>query len=99
MFGDDNLSDIFYLADDGAVEFTLVGSAPVQTFRARMGQADEEMLQGEAVDTVRLIQYPTAAIALREGDEVSDGTDTWRVLRDPRMVNTGVESQTYLVPA
>ena len=99
MFGDDDLSAVFFDAEDGAVEFTLVGSSPVQTFRAHMGQEDEEILQGYAVGTVRLIQYATAAIALAEGDEVSDGTATWRVLRAPRLINDGAESQTYLVPA
>ena len=97
MFGDDDLSAVFY--DDEATEFTLVGSSPVETFRAHVGQEDEEKLQGYAVGTVRLIQYPTAAIVLAEGDEVSDGTATWRVLRDPRLINDGAESQTYLVPA
>lgn len=99
MFGDDDLSEVFYSVEAGAVELTLVGSEPAQTFCAHMGQEDEEMLQGYAVGTVRLIQYPTAAIELAEGDEVSDGTVTWRVLRDPRLINDGAESQTYLVPA
>lgn len=97
MFGDDDLTEVFY--DDEATEFTLVGSWPVETFRAHMGQEDEEVLQGYAVGTVRLIHYPSAAIALVQGDEVSDGTATWRVLRDPRLINDGAESQTYLVPA
>lgn len=99
MLGDDDLSAVFYEAEDGAVEFTLVGSAPVETFLAHLGQADEEVLQGYAVGTVRLIQYPSAAIVLAEGDEISDGTATWKVLRDPRLINDGAESQTYLVPA
>jgi len=99
MFGDTDLSAVFYSADAGAVEFTLVGSAPVQTFWAHVGQENEEALQGYAVGAVRLIQYPTAAIVLVEGDEISDGTTTWRVLRDPRRLNDGAESQTYLVPA
>ena len=97
MFGDDDLTAVFYA--DEATEFTLVGSSPVKTFTAHMGQEDEEVLQSYAVGTVRLIQYPTAAIALAEGDQVSDGTATWRVLRDPRLINDGAESQTYLVPA
>jgi hypothetical protein len=96
MFGDDDLTDVFY--DDEATEFTLVGSSPVETFRAHMGQEDEERFQANAVGTVRLIQYPTAAVVLREGSEVSDGTVTWRVYREPRLINDGAESQTYLVP-
>jgi len=99
MFGDDDLTDVFYEADAGAIELTLVGAVPAQTFLAHLGQEDEDVLQGYAVGTVRLIHYPTAAIALAQGDEVSDGTATWRVLRDPRLINDGAESQTYLVPA
>ena len=99
MFGDDDLSGVFYSAEAGAVGLTLVGSDPVESFLVHMGQEDEEMLQGYAVGTVRLIQYPTAAVELAEGDLVSDGTATWRVLRDPRLINDGAECQTYIVPA
>ena len=98
MFGDDDLSAVFYPPGEGAVEFTLVGSSPAQTFRGNLGQADEELLQGYAVGTVRLLQYPTAAIVLSEGDELSDGVTTWRVLRDPQLIVDGAESQTYLIP-
>lgn len=99
MFGDDDLSAVFYSAEAGAVELTLVGSDPAESFRAHMGQEDEEMLQGYAVGTVRLIQYPADAIELAEGDLVSHGTVTWRVLRDPRLINDGAECQTFLIPA
>lgn len=98
MFGDTDLSAVFYPPGEGAIEFTLVGSSPAQAFRGHLGQADEELLQGYTVGTVRLLQYPTAAIALAEGDELTDGANTWRVLRDPQLIVDGAESQTYLTP-
>ena len=98
MFGDDDLS-IFYAADEGAVEFTLVGSSPVQSFLAHKGEADQEALQDYAVARVTVIHYPTAAIVLHQDDEITAGTETWRVLRDPRVANDGAESTAYLVPA
>ena len=98
MFGD-NLSTVFYSTDEFAREFTLVGSSPVQTFPAILSEVDQEVLQDYAVATVREIQYPTAAATLREGNRVSSGTSTWRVLRDGRRLGDGAESQTYLVPA
>lgn len=99
MFGDDDLSAIFYAAGDGAVEFTLKDATPVKTFPAHMGEADEEVLQGYAAGTVRLIQYPSAAVELFEGDEITADSKTWRVLHDYRLINDGAESQTHLVPA
>ena len=99
MFGDDDLSAIFYAPEDGAVEFTLVGSAPLATFRAHKGLEDVEMMDGIASGTERLIQYPTAAVALAKGDQITDGTATWRVLRAPWLISDGAESQAYIVPA
>jgi hypothetical protein len=98
MFGDD-LTTVFYSTDEFAHEFTLVGSSPVKKFPAILSEVDQELLQDNAVATVREIQYPTAAAALLENDLLSDGTDTWRVLRDGRRINDGAESQAYLVPA
>lgn len=94
---DDDLTEVFYSADAGAKAFTVVGSSPNVTFYGYLGQEDEEMLQGYAVGTVRLLQYATAAVQLNDGDCVSDGTTTWRVFRGPRLINDGSESQIYLV--
>lgn len=99
MFGDDDLSAVFYDPADGAVEFALVGSFPLRVFTAHMGEQDEEGLQGFVVDTARLIQYPAASVSLAAGDLLSSGPATWRVLRDPRLVSDGAECQAQLVPA
>jgi len=99
MFGDTDLAAIFYPQGEGTVELSLVGASPAQTFRAHLGEEDQEVLQGYAVGTVRLLQYPTAAAVLAEGDELTDGANTWRVLSDPQLIVDGAESQTYLVPA
>lgn len=99
MFGDDDLSEIFYVVGDGATEFTLVGSDPLKKFRAHKGLEDVEMMDGMASGTERLIQYPTAAIAMAKGDQITDGTATWRVLRAPWLISDGAESQAYIVPA
>jgi len=99
MFGDTDLSAIFYPPGEGTVELSLVGASPAQTFRAHLGEEDQEVLQGYAVGTVRLLQYPTASVVLAEGDALTDGVTTWRVLSDPQLIVDGAESQTYLVPA
>jgi hypothetical protein len=60
---------------------------------------DEEALQGYVVGTVHELRYPTAAAALQEGDLLTDGTHTWRVLRAGRVVLDGTESGCFIVPA
>jgi hypothetical protein len=68
-------------------------------FVGNLSEVDLEALQGNVVGTVRSIRWPTAAATLREGDLVTEGSNTWKVLRDGRKVNDGAESFTYLVEA
>lgn len=74
-------------------------TVPPVPFNGILSEADEEMLQGYVTGAVREIRWPTAAATLFEGQLVTAGAATWRVLRDGRKVNDGAESQTYLVEA
>lgn len=90
---------VFYDATGFGTACTLWTEPPV-AFDAILSEADEEMLQGYVVGTVREIRWPTAAATLLEGQMINTGpTTTWRVLRDGRKVNDGAESITYLVEA
>lgn len=98
---DDDLISVFFDTDDFARQLhKLVDGAPaLPGFAAIMAQADEEALQGFMVGTVRELRYATAAATLEEGDLISDGTTTWRVLRAGRLVLDGAESVCYLTTA
>lgn len=91
---------VFYSTDFATRLHRLAAGVPQQPgFLAIMGLADTETLQGYVVGTVREIRYPTAAITLKAGDTLTDGQQTWRVLRDPRLVVDGTESSCHLTPA
>lgn len=94
----DDLADVFFSTDDFATALhKVVSGAPVLPgFAGILAEVDEEALAGNMVGTVREVRYPTAAVTLEEGDLISDGTTTWRVLRAGRMVLDGAESVAYL---
>lgn len=89
---------IFFDATGFGTACTLQTVPPV-AFVGILSEADEEMLQGYVVGTVREIRWPTAAATLLEGQLITAGAATWRVLRDGRKVNDGAESITHLVEA
>lgn len=97
----DDLSSVFYDTEDFATALQkVVGGVPqLPGFAAIMAEVDEEALQGFVVGAVRELRYPTAAATLEEGDLLTDGTHTWRVLRAGRVVLDGSESGCYIVPA
>lgn len=100
MLGDDDL-DVFFDTTEFATTFHKVmdGQPEEPGFPGIKSAVDEEVLQNFVASTVESLRYPTAAIELQQGDEVTDGTATWRVLRDGFLVNDGAESLCYLTPA
>jgi hypothetical protein len=98
---EDDLSSVFFDTDDFATALQKVvdGLPVLPGFAGIMAEADEEALQGFVVGTVRQLHYPTAAATLEEGDLLTDGTTTWRVLRPGRVLLDGAESGCYLIPA
>ena len=96
MFSED-LSAFFDATEFGTA--CALQTVPPVPFTGILSEVDEEMLQGYVVGTVREIRWPTAAATLLEGQLITAGAATWRVLRDGRKVNDGAESLTYLVEA
>jgi hypothetical protein len=100
MLGDDDLS-VFFDVDEFATTFhKVVDELPVEPgFQGIKSAVDEEELQRFVAGTVEALRFPTAAAQLLEGDVITDGTNTWRVLREAFLVNDGAESLCYLTPA
>lgn len=97
----DDLASVFYSTDDFATALNKVeaGALVLPGFAGILAEVDEEGLQGFVVGTVRELRYPTAAATLTEGEQITDGTTTWRVLRAGRVVLDGTESVCYLTLA
>lgn len=91
---------VFY-GPEFAREFTHAPTGVV--FRAIFGAADQHALDGYAITAEFEIQYPSASVTLREGDQVLDsGGDgvpagtVWQVRENPMRVNDGLESSVLL---
>lgn len=91
--------DVFYDADDFAIACVrLRPGEPDVPFAALLGTADQDGFGGQLTAGTTLLQYPTAAVDLRQGDLVQTPAATFRVLRNPERVVDGAESQAYLTP-
>lgn len=94
----DDLARVFYSTSDfaTALQKVVAGVPVLPGFAGILAEVDEEALAGNIVGPVRELRYPTASVTLTEGDHVTDGTTTWRVLRAGRVVLDGAESVCYL---
>lgn len=106
---DDEL-EVFFDEDDFAVQCTR--SRPGETdvdFTGILASVDETFFEGRATLGTHVLQYPTAAADLADGDVLStvatneagqsQPEEVWRVLRSPERVVNGAESRVFLKSA
>ncbi|MDO8903968.1 hypothetical protein [Hydrogenophaga sp.] len=100
MIGDDDM-EVFFDSDEFATTFhKVVDELPVEPgFQGIKSAVDEEVLQRFVAGTVEELRFITAAVQLLEDDRITDGTTTWRVLREGFLLADGAESACYITPA
>lgn len=95
------------MASDDISRFFRVGKLAKEVRRVRsgvpdlvfggiFGQADEEALDGYAINRARRLRYASASADLQEGDHVQIDGQTYLVMRHPERVNDGLESEARL---
>ena len=101
---DDDLG-VFYDADDFGLRCTR--SRPGEDdikFVGILATVDESLFEGHLEAGVHVLRFPTAAAQMEPGDLVSilqagsTVAEVWRVLRTPRRVLDGAESEVFLKP-
>lgn len=91
--------DVFYDVDDFALPCVRTRPGePDVSFAGILGVADQDGFGGQFTAGAHLLQYPTAAAELRQGDLVQTPQGTFKVLRNPERVVDGAESQAWLSP-
>jgi hypothetical protein len=96
VIGDDTLQ-VFFQVGHFAKQFRRVRlGVPDLLFSGILGEADKEALQGYVVATSRVLRYATRSADLQEGDLLLVGSDQYQVMRQPELVNDGLESEARL---
>lgn len=93
---------VFFDTDDFASVCTRQrAGTPDVPFNGIVGVVDQDALQGYAITAEHYLTYPTAAVALLEGDHISvtgplGVSQLWKVRREPTRVEDGNVSHALL---